>query len=291
LKIAFLRHFLLAKLKIFFYSRSLEPALKQLRMEGAIGFVPTMGALHEGHLALVQAARAAGCLPVASIFVNPRQFNNPEDLRLYPRSTAEDLALLSAAGCEAVFLPDPAEVYPAGADIPETPLGELENRFEGSFRPGHFRGVTEVLHRLFSLVKPDYAFFGEKDFQQCAVVETLVQQHFHSIRLQRVPTLREPNGLAMSSRNRRLSAAGREKAAAIYQALQRAAAGRNDGTAPASAIENASALLKNAGIETEYFALADPQSLATLHEWPQREAVLLFAGYLEGVRLIDNIRC
>lgn len=291
LKIAFLRHFSLAQLKIFYYSRSVEPALQQLRTEGPIGFVPTMGALHEGHLALVQAAIDARCLPVVSIFVNPRQFNNPEDLRLYPRTTAEDLALLVATGCRAVFLPEPSEVYPAGASIPDTRLGELENRFEGSFRPGHFRGVSEVLYRLFSLVKPDFAFFGEKDFQQCAVVETLLQAHFNNISLQRVPTLRESNGLAMSSRNRRLSTSGREKAAGIFKALQQAADGRQQGLPPNAAIAAASHWLHAAGIETEYFALADPQSLEPLNNWPDGNAVLLFAGYLEGVRLIDNLRC
>ena len=291
LKIAFLRHFSLAKLKIFFYSKSLEPALDQLRQAGPIGFVPTMGALHEGHLELVKAAIQARCLPVVSIFVNPRQFNNPEDLRLYPRTTAEDLALLAATGCSAVFLPEPSEVYPAGANIPETPLGALENRFEGSFRPGHFRGVSEVLYRLFSLVKPDLAFFGEKDFQQCAVVETLVKAHFNHIAMKRVPTLREASGLAMSSRNRRLSASGREKAAAIFQALKQAADGRQQGLTPADAIASASHWLQEAGIETEYFALANPQNLEELHNWPDTDAVLLFAGYLEGVRLIDNLRC
>lgn len=291
LKIAFLRHFSLAQLKIFYYSRSVEPALQQLRTEGPIGFVPTMGALHEGHLALVQAAIDARCLPVVSIFVNPRQFNNPEDLRLYPRTTAEDLALLAATGCRAVFLPEPSEVYPPGASIPDTHLGELENRFEGSFRPGHFRGVSEVLYRLFSLVKPDFVFFGEKDFQQCAVVETLLQAHFNNISLQRVPTLRESNGLAMSSRNRRLSASGREKAAGIFKALQQAADGRLQSLSPNDAIEAASHWLQAAGIETEYFALADPKSLEPLNNWPDGNGVLLFAGYLEGVRLIDNLRC
>jgi len=291
LKIALLQHFLLDKLKIFSYSRTLEPALDLLRMDGPIGFVPTMGALHEGHMALVKAALDARCRPVVSIFVNPRQFNNPEDLRLYPRSTAEDLALLASAGCSAVFLPEPSEVYPAGASIPETNLGELENRFEGSFRPGHFRGVSEVLYRLFSLVKPDFAFFGEKDFQQCAVVETLVKAHFNNISLQRIPTLRESNGLAMSSRNRRLSASARDKAAAIFKALQKAAEGRQYSLSPNDAIADASHGLHEAGIETEYFALADPQSLEQLNAWPDGNAVLLFAGYLEGVRLIDNLRC
>lgn len=260
-------------------------------MEGPIGFVPTMGALHEGHLALVKAAAAAHCLPVASIFVNPRQFNNPEDLRLYPRSIAEDMTMLDAAGCRAVFLPEPSEVYPAGAAIPDTDLGALENRFEGSYRPGHFRGVSEVLHRLFSLIQPDAAFFGEKDFQQCAVVETLIRTHFPQIHLHCIPTLREANGLAMSSRNRRLSAAGREKAAAIYQALQQAANGRKAGLDPNTAIAAASRLLQEASIETEYFALANPRSLEPLNAWPAADAVLLFAGYLEGVRLIDNLRC
>jgi pantoate--beta-alanine ligase len=151
--------------------------------------------------------------------------------------------------------------------------------------------VSEVLYRLFSLVKPDFAFFGEKDFQQCAVVETLLQAHFNNISLQRVPTLRESNGLAMSSRNRRLSTSGREKAAGIFKALQQAADGRQQGLPPNAAIAAASHWLHAAGIETEYFALADPQSLEPLNNWPDGNAVLLFAGYLEGVRLIDNLRC
>jgi len=249
-----------------------------------------MGALHEGHLSLIAEAKQLGCITLASIFVNPRQFNNHEDLKRYPRSLHSDIRLLEQAGCDSVFIPETDQVYEPQLQIPSVALGFLAERFEGSFRPGHFQGVTDVLWSLFHIIKPDDVFFGEKDFQQCMVVKKLIDTHFPDIRMHIIPTRREADGLAMSSRNSRLSPAGRLRAPAIYQAMQQICLQKQKLPLDELISEARSFLLEHE-IETEYLELAVPETLETLHRWPEKPAVLLFAGYLEGVRLIDNLRC
>lgn len=243
-----------------------------------------MGALHAGHLNLVAEAHRYGTEVLVSIFVNPAQFNNPEDLRKYPRTVSEDLHMLQEAGASAVFIPTAEDLYPAGlADI-DLDLGPLAGRYEGFYRPGHFDGVVKVLHRLFSLIRPVHVFFGLKDLQQCLVVEKLIGRYFPAIIQHNVPTLREENGLAMSSRNTRLSAVARQKASAIYQVLRQLLSG-GPATISASVKE-----LKEAGIDTEYLELVnlpDMDKATALN--PQGRQAAVFAGYLEGVRLIDNL--
>lgn len=249
-----------------------------------------MGALHEGHLSLIAAARKKGCTTLASIFVNPRQFNNPDDLLHYPRTITDDIRLLAAAGCNAVFIPEPDQVFAAGTEIPPLDLGFLAERFEGSFRPGHFRGVTDVLWSLFQLIQPQQVYFGAKDFQQCMVVKKLLDVHFPKVQMYMVPTMREADGLAMSSRNRRLSDAARAAAPVIFQALQEICAHKH--SLPLNtALEKARSLLLSHHVETEYLELAVPANLDILNDWHEEPTVLLFAGYLDGVRLIDNLMC
>lgn len=243
-----------------------------------------MGALHAGHLNLVAEARKFGTEVLVSIFVNPAQFNNPEDLRKYPRTVAADLHMLQDAGATAVFIPTVEDLYPADLGDIDLDLGLLAGRYEGFYRPGHFDGVVKVLHRLFSLIRPARVFFGLKDLQQCLVVEKLIGRYFPGIIQHNVPTLREENGLAMSSRNTRLSAAARQKAAAIHKVLRQLL------TAGPAAVSANILELKAAGIDTEYLELVnlpDMDPAASLNTGA-RQAVV-FAGYLEGVRLIDNL--
>ncbi|HSR39587.1 MAG TPA: pantoate--beta-alanine ligase, partial [Phnomibacter sp.] len=186
-----------------------------------IAFVPTMGALHAGHIELIKAARSRAGLVVASIFVNPTQFNDRSDFAKYPKSIEQDINMLEAAGTDLLFLPDTGVIYPAGTGhLPHYPLGSLETVFEGAHRPGHFQGVCQVVHRLLEIVQPGQLFMGQKDYQQCMVVANLLEQTNLPVQLQIVPTIRETSGLAMSSRNRRLDVAQLKIATAIFETLQ-----------------------------------------------------------------------
>jgi pantoate--beta-alanine ligase len=257
-----------------------------LETKREIGFVPTMGALHEGHLELLRAAQTAGDFSVVSVFVNPLQFNNAQDLAKYPRSLETDSNLLENAGADVLFVPSAEEVYPSSPMASGVELGELANRLEGSFRPGHFEGVLQVLTRLFSLVRPTRAYFGQKDLQQCMVVRKLIEQKFSAIQMVTVPTVRAQSGLALSSRNQRLSPKGLETASAIYQHLKSLSQALEFGPA----LEAATKQLAVLGIETEYLqavALPDMNPIDRAEE--SEEKALVFAGYLEGVRLIDNL--
>jgi pantoate--beta-alanine ligase len=192
----------------------------QRNLGRSIGFIPTMGALHKGHISLINSARQSQKLTICSIFVNPAQFNDKQDFDKYPHSIADDILLLSAAGCDVLFLPTVQEIYPNGPEnAPEYHFGFLESVFEGAQRPGHFNGVGTIVKRLFEIVKPNKAYFGEKDFQQLQIVKKLVSKHKIPIEVIGCPIHRETNGLAMSSRNERLSESSREKAAIIYQIL------------------------------------------------------------------------
>lgn len=243
-----------------------------------------MGALHDGHIRLVREAANHGGEILVSIFVNPAQFNNAQDLVKYPRTVAADLKKLESAGATAVFIPSAEDLYPQSLAPVNLDLGALENRYEGHYRPGHFQGVVKVLHRLFALIRPAHVFFGLKDLQQCLVVEKLIAAFFPFIRQHNIPTMRESSGLAMSSRNTRLSAEGLKKAAAIFTGLKLA------GSGTAAAREQAIDLLAKSDISTEYLDLVDLPDMgqASALKPGQRQAVV-FAGYLEGVRLIDNI--
>ncbi len=255
-----------------------------------LGLVPTMGALHEGHLHLVRAAVAQCDDVIASIFVNPIQFNNPDDLRLYQRVPEQDAALLAPAGCTALFLPPVAEVYPQPTVL-RFDFGALEQVMEGAHRPGHFNGVATVVSKLFHLARPHAAYFGQKDFQQVAIVRQLVADLSFDLELVTCPTVREADGLAMSSRNGRLSPAARAAAPLLYQVLSAAAAQVRQGLPPAQVQAQALGRLAEAPQFTpEYFELVDARSLQPVAQYrPGQPLALCVAAHLGGVRLIDNV--
>lgn len=255
-----------------------------------LGLVPTMGALHDGHLQLVQVAAAECTDVVASIFVNPTQFNNPDDLRLYPRLPEQDTALLASAGCTALFMPTVEEMYPQPTVL-RFDFGLLERVMEGAHRPGHFNGVATVVSKLFHMARPHRAYFGQKDFQQVAIVRQLIADLSFDLELVVAPTVREADGLAMSSRNRRLSPEARAVAPLLYQMLIWGAAALEQGYTPAQ-IQAASlaAIAREPQFTPEYFEVADAQTLQPLaHYEAGRPVVLCVAAHLGGVRLIDNV--
>lgn len=255
-----------------------------------LGLIPTMGALHEGHLQLVRAAAADCDDVVASIFVNPTQFNNPDDLRLYPRLPEQDTALLAGAGCTALFMPTVEEVYPQPTVL-RFDFGPLERVMEGAHRPGHFNGVATVVSKLFHMARPHAAYFGQKDFQQVAIVRQLLADLSFDLKLVVYPTVREADGLAMSSRNRRLSSEARAVAPLLYQVLTQAASQVRQGVAPAQVQAQAlAALAQEPQFTPEYFEVADAQTLQPLAGYEAGRAVVLcVAAHLGGVRLIDNV--
>jgi pantoate--beta-alanine ligase len=253
-----------------------------------VGVVPTMGALHDGHLSLARAARAQSDRVIVTIFVNPMQFNNPEDLKKYPRDEAHDLALLEAEGVDVLFAPGPEEVYPEGFATKVSVAG-VSGPMEGAFRPGHFDGVATVVTKLFGMTQAGRAFFGEKDWQQVQVVERLVRDLNIPIRIIPCPTIREADGLAMSSRNVRLTAEERALAPALHGAMQGAAAAIRGGSDVAAALEAARAAVLAAGFASvEYLDLRDAETLEVVTTL-DRPARLLAAAVLGEVRLIDNI--
>lgn len=254
----------------------------------AIGMVPTMGALHAGHLSLVTAAKSENDLSVCSIFVNPAQFNNTKDLEKYPRNLERDLGMLEQAGCDIVFAPENVEMYKHTATI-KFDFGELDKVLEGKYRPGHFSGVALVVSKLFHIVKPTTSYFGQKDFQQFKIIEKLVDELKFDIQLKRMPVFREPDGLAMSSRNMRLNESERKKATILYESLLAAQRTLTDGKAVSRAKEIVNQKWASLpGVKLDYFELADSENLSLL-ETVTPESVLLIAGFVGEVRLIDNL--
>lgn len=254
-----------------------------------VAVVPTMGALHEGHLSLARRARAASDRVIVTIFVNPKQFNNPADLAKYPRTEAQDAALLAGVGVDLVFAPTPDQVYPPGFATLVAVSGVSEP-LEGAHRPGHFDGVATVVAKLFGMTRADLAFFGEKDWQQLMVVHRLVADLNLPVTVVGCPTVREADGLAMSSRNVRLSPEGRARAPALYRAMQAAAEALRAGAPATPTLEMARAAVLAAGYEAvDYLDLRSLDLLAPLESVGEGEARLLAAATLEGVRLIDNI--
>ncbi|GAB2705608.1 pantothenate synthetase [Hymenobacter frigidus] len=278
-------------MQILTTAAGLHAYTEQARQAGhRVGLVPTMGALHAGHLQLVQAARAECNEVIASIFVNPTQFNNAEDFRLYPRVPEADAALLAPAGCTALFVPSVAEMY-SQTTVLRFDFGALERVMEGAHRPGHFSGVATVVSKLFHLACPHRAYFGQKDWQQVAIVKQLVADLSFDLEIVACPTIREADGLAMSSRNRRLDAPARAAAPLLYQVLQTAAAQVRRGVPPAQVQAIAEASIAQEPLFTvEYMAVADAQTLQPLTDYGAGRAVVLcLAAHLGGVRLIDNV--
>jgi pantoate--beta-alanine ligase len=262
------------------------------RAEGRrIAFVPTMGNLHPGHVSLIELARHHGDRFIASIFVNPMQFGPNEDFNHYPRTPQRDADMLRTAGCHLMFIPDVAEIYPNGMELAtRVVVPGVSDVLCGEFRPGHFEGVATVVSKLFGIVQPDVAVFGEKDFQQLAVIRRMTSDLCLPVEVVGAPTMREPDGLAMSSRNQYLTAAERAVAPRIYAELQRAAARLAAGESDLAAIErDGAAALTSAGFRVDYFSA---RRASDLHAPAAGEPdlVVLVAARLGRARLIDNIR-
>ncbi|MBI3314310.1 MAG: pantoate--beta-alanine ligase [Candidatus Omnitrophica bacterium] len=260
----------------------------QKRRSQTIGFVPTMGALHEGHLSLVRAARKENDCVVASIFVNPAQFGPQEDLKKYPRPIARDRKLLRKAGVDILFLPDSKTIYPQGFSLSVDP-GPIAKILCGKFRPGHFAGVATVVAKLFNWVQPDEAYFGAKDFQQCVVIQNLVRDLNFDLEVKILPTVREKDGLAMSSRNIYLAPEDRRRARVISQTLfwvrDQIRKGRRD---ISKLKREAVSRLRPEVDKIQYFEIADPETLAPLRRF-QPHMVALTACFVGKTRLIDNV--
>ncbi len=256
----------------------------------ATGFVPTMGALHPGHLKLVSRARKENELVLCSIFVNPTQFNNRQDYNHYPVTLEKDIYLLLSAGCDVLFLPTVEGMYPSGlAPIKHYPLGYLEEVLEGKYRPGHFQGVCQVVNRLLEIIRPKQLYLGQKDLQQCLVITKLIQLESFETTVVICTTQRETDGLAMSSRNMRLSAEERLKAPLLYQALLKVTRALSHGRAQ-SAIEAAIVFLQEQDFKVDYISLARMDTLEPVFDWDGSTPVaILAAAFLNNTRLIDNI--
>ncbi len=254
----------------------------------SIGLVPTMGALHDGHLELIKASKAENQITVCSIYVNPAQFNNPSDLEKYPRTIERDSELLRKAGCDVIFAPSNQEMYSQRTTL-KFDFGSLDKVMEGKFRPGHFSGVALVVSKLFNIVQPNRAYFGQKDFQQFKIISKVVDELLFDLKLSSVPIMREQSGLAMSSRNQRLSSIERETAVIFYQSLQM---GR-ELLLKGDSLEKVKHEVKKkcesiSGIRLEYIELADTENLKPI-EIVSSKSILLIAGYVGEVRLIDNL--
>jgi pantoate--beta-alanine ligase len=278
-------------MKVFSTHSEMTPYVANLKQQKhRIGFVPTMGALHLGHLSLLNRAKKENDIAICSIFVNPTQFNSKADLENYPRNADKDIAMFEKAGCDVVYLPGIEDVYPSGPAVETFDFGELDQVMEGKHRPGHFQGMATVVKRLFQLTQPDSAYFGEKDFQQLTIIRKLVELEAFPINIVGCATERELDGLAMSSRNVRLTPQQRHAAPAILESLvslKEMVGVKNLNKAKAKAIELINA---HPVLAVEYLEIADADTLAPLANWEDAKHAHAFAAVFAGdVRLIDNI--
>jgi pantoate--beta-alanine ligase len=269
---------------------TIREKMQSLRCSGKrIGFVATMGALHEGHLQLLRASAQENDITVCSIFVNPTQFNNPEDYKLYPRTSEQDIALLKTVNCDYLFEPDAADIY-TQQTVLQFSFGALEKVMEGEHRPGHFNGVATIVSKLFHYIMPHRAYFGQKDLQQVAVIRQLVQALSFDLELICYPTIREEDGLAMSSRNKRLDPEQRQIATCLYEALQKAEAMLPNKSVQSIKQDIIDFLQTKEQVALEYFEIADPDTLQHLSSLQEaKEVALCIAAHVGPVRLIDNI--
>ncbi|MFD2513930.1 pantoate--beta-alanine ligase [Pontibacter locisalis] len=269
---------------------TIREKVQALRCGGKrIGFVPTMGALHEGHLQLLRASAQENDVTICSIFVNPTQFNNPDDYKLYPRTLEQDVELLKTVNCDYLFAPGAEEVYPQ-QPLLQFSFGPLEAVMEGEHRPGHFNGVATVVSKLFHFVQPHKAYFGQKDLQQVTIVRQLVQALSFDLELVCYPTIREEDGLAMSSRNKRLNVEQRQIAANLYNALQMARGQLGQKAVAAIKEDIRNYLNQQDQVELEYFEVADVNTLQPVQDLSEvQEVALCIAAFVGPVRLIDNL--
>ncbi|HYF30108.1 MAG TPA: pantoate--beta-alanine ligase [Chitinophagaceae bacterium] len=280
-------------MNIFETTGEVQEYVKEARQNGKlIGFVPTMGALHQGHLSLIEASRAQADETIVSIFVNPAQFNDPADYTKYPITTDKDIEMLKKSRTNVLFLPSVQEVYPDGLPVFERyDLGYLETLLEGAYRPGHFQGVCQVMARLLNVVRTNHLYMGQKDYQQCMVVKRLLELLGIDklVELHICPTVREPDGLAMSSRNLRLTPSARQKAVVIYRALRYVKEYLYPGHVfPLAA--TAREMLQEEQMQVDYFEIADAETLSPIIKWDgQTRLVAVTAAFIDEVRLIDNM--
>lgn len=269
----------------------LKNRMAAIAAEGkSVGLVPTMGALHQGHMSLITRARNENDVVVASVFVNPTQFNNPDDLRTYPRTEEADCEKLAAHGCDIAFIPSVEEIYPE-PDTRVFDLGEVADVMEGAHRPGHFNGVAQIVSRLFEMVSPTRAYFGEKDFQQIAVIKRMVQLEGFDIDIVDCPIVREPDGLAMSSRNTRLSASQRRIAPAIHLTLEESVKRASALTVTQLKKLVVDTIDSQPELKTEYFEIVNPVTMQPIENWADcADPVGCITVYCGDVRLIDNIK-
>ena len=262
---------------------------RQREMGKKIGFAPTMGALHQGHLSLYKAAKKENDEVISSIFVNPTQFNNPDDFQKYPKTLEKDLELLEKAGVDAVYVPNVEEMYPDGLNSKKYDFDGLENEMEGKYRPGHFDGVGTIVEELFRQVQPHNAYFGEKDYQQLAIIKKMVEKTKLPVKIHGVPTLREEDGLAMSSRNVRLTETQRKEATIIYETLTKV----KEWFKVISLEEikqKVTDIFRNSNFELEYFVIADEKTLKEANAIDENKEYRAFiVAYAGEVRLIDNM--
>lgn len=278
-------------MKIFEEIEPLRAFLSDKKKNGcSVGLVPTMGALHKGHLSLIKASKRDNDITVATIYVNPAQFNNAVDLDKYPRTLAADKSLLMTCHCDVLFLPSDRIMYPEKSRL-SFDFDGLDQVMEGKFRPGHFSGVALVVSKLFNIVSPDRAYFGQKDFQQMQIIRQLVSELRFPIELRSVPVQRSEAGLALSSRNQRLDQQGLAKATHLYQSLTKAKqALLNGGKFLSLKKDIEQSFSKIEGLELEYFEMADLRALQPLESFENpNEVILLIAAYVDGIRLIDNM--
>lgn len=272
--------------------RKLSSEIENFRKLGlTIGLVPTMGALHSGHITLVENSVKENDLTVVSVFVNPTQFNNPDDLKKYPRDLQKDASMLSSAGCDIIFAPLAADIY-SEQELTQRfnfDFEGLDKVMEGKFRPGHFNGVVQIVSKLFSYVNPHKAYFGEKDFQQLAIIHLMVQKMGFDIEIVDCEIIREPSGLAMSSRNERLSIEQKNQAAQISAILHESVKLASSKTPEELQLWVLLQLEKAPGLRAEYFEIANSKTLQTLKSWAE-PAVGCVAVFCGDVRLIDNVR-
>ena len=257
-----------------------------------LGFVPTMGALHEGHASLIRRSVAENDCTMVSVFVNPRQFNDPNDYKNYPITTDADIALLESVNCDILYLPTADDIY-NGYDGCKMDFHGLDRMYEGEFRPGHFQGVVDIVYRLFDLVKPDFAYFGEKDFQQVAIIKLMVKQKNMPLTIVPCPIVREESGLAKSSRNRLLTAEQLEVAPQIYKIITETCAEIPESQTPDTLIETLKSKIDSVKfMKMEYAAFCNSETLELLSKLDKKiETRLCIAVWCGNIRLIDNINC
>lgn len=276
---------------LFKKAQPLTQHFQKLRKSAvSIGFVPTMGALHKGHISLIQKAKKECDIVVCSVFINPVQFNNKNDFEKYPVTIEQDILLLEENKTDILFLPSVAEIYPEGTDkLQHFDIGYLENILEGFYRPNHFQGVCNVVHRLLNIVEPDKVFFGQKDFQQVLVLKKMMQQFHQQTKMIVEETLREDDGLAMSSRNMRLSDDARKKATAIFKALQYIKQNIEIKNFEELKTNAAKIILDNGFDKIDYIEICDAETLLPVDAINNKQLIALAAAFIEDVRLIDNI--